>query len=336
MNTALAIFNDPAYWAMLLTMAAPLLLGVTGELICERAGVLNLGIAGTFVAGALVAVLVVQASGEPWDGVTVAAAAGIGIGIVYGLLIGPLRLPQPITGIAVSLLAISLCYFIVLAMFADVSGIPATPPVAHLKGLDNLPSQIARIPVVGQPLSQSAAVTFLTQVLARTSSLTGLAIVAAIVVGYVLYRTPYGLVIRACGNNPHAVITQGRSVNALRIGAVAIGSALMAMGGAAMTIGAAERFSIEGISGNGFLCVALVTIAAWRIGRALLVVLLFAALQAYHASLLHASGLGVVSQIAAILPYLLAIAGLVVMSGNRRRPLALPDTVRTGQFGTSV
>jgi simple sugar transport system permease protein len=335
MSTTFAIFSASSYWAMLLTLAAPLLLGVVGELICERAGVLNLGIAGTFVAGALVALLIVQASKEPWDGLIVAGAAGVVIGMTYGLLIGPLHLPQPITGIAVTMLSIGLCYFIVLAVFPDLARIPSTPQVAHFEGLADLPSEIARIPFIGEPLSRSAAVTFLTQAFARTSSLTGLAVIAAIVVAYALYRTPFGLVIRACGNNPHAVFTQGQSVNARRVGAVAVGSGLMAMGGAAMIIGAAERFSIDVIAGNGFLCVGLVAIAAWRIGRAMLVVLLFAAMQAYHAGLVQSSGISVATQITAILPYLLAIIGLVVMSGNRRRPLALPNAFRPGQFDTA-
>src|SRR5690606_8452911 len=99
MTVMLAIVKDPAYWALLLTLAAPLMLGTIGELICERAGVLNLGIGGIFVAGALVALLMVRASGTSWDGVIIAGMTGIGIGIAFGFLVGPLQLPQPITGL---------------------------------------------------------------------------------------------------------------------------------------------------------------------------------------------------------------------------------------------
>jgi len=332
MTIALAIFKDPSYWAMLLTLAAPLLLGTLGELICERAGVLNLGIAGIFVSGALVALLVVRAAGDSWHGVIAAAATGLGIGVVFGVLIGPLRLPQPITGLAVTLLAIGLSAFAALSIFPDLAQMPVTPPVAHLEGLAEVTREIARIPLIGPPLSRSAAVTFLTEIIARTSSLAALAVIVAVVVAYVLYRTPLGLVIRACGNNPHAVISQGHSVNALRIAAVTVGSTLMAMGGGAMIIGATERFSVNGIAGNGFLCVALVTIAIWRIGWAVLVVLLVAALQAGHARLMLTFGISVTTQVLAILPYLLAIAGLVMMSGNRRRPNALPDATQAGVF----
>ena len=111
-------------------------------------------------------------------------------------------------------------------------------------------------------------------------------------VAFVLYRTPLGLAIRAVGENPAAVEAQGLDVSAVRIGAVVAGSALMALGGAFLTMSAFNAFFFEMINGRGWICIALVVFASWRPGKALLGALLFGAFDAFQLRLQSRSSAG--------------------------------------------
>lgn len=305
MTEALDILLQAHFWAAAIRIATPLLFGVLGALICERSGVLNLGIEGIFVAGAMAGWLAVYLGGSLWLGVGVAAAAGAVLGLLHGGLTVLLGLSQHVAGIGITLFATSAAYFGYRVAFPTVSTPPRIEPFRPL-GLGWLEA----VPVLGPALSQQTALTWL------AFACTGL-------VAFVLSRTPLGLALRAAGDNPAAVDAQGLSVAGLRLGALAAGSALMAVGGAFLTMSAFNAFFFGMINGRGWVCVALTVFASWRPGKALAGALLFGAFDAYQLRLQTLAGGVVPSQIFLMLPYLLSIAALIMVARRADYPRAL-------------
>jgi simple sugar transport system permease protein len=168
-------------------------------------------------------------------------------------------------------------------------------------------------------------------VLFQQTSLTYLALAAVAITAWVLYRTPLGLALRAVGENPAAAEAQGISVVAIRLGAVMAGSALMAVGGAFLTMSAFNAFFFEMVAGRGWVCIALVVFASWRPGKALLGALLFGAFDAFQVRLQQLAGGAVPYQIFLMLPYLLSILALIAMSRRAAVPKALMVPYRKGE-----
>ncbi|MEZ5847384.1 MAG: ABC transporter permease [Geminicoccaceae bacterium] len=311
MTEAFEIFLQASFWAATLRIATPLVLGTLGELVCERAGVLNLGIEGIMTIGAMSGWLFVHLGADLWTGLLLAALIGMAFGLLHGLLTVPLGLSQHVTGIGITLLASSIAYFTYRVILPDVSSPPrieAFQPWTFLAG----------IPVIGPVLAEQTALTFL-------------AILLVPVAGWILFRTPLGLAIRTVGENPSAVEAQGLDVYRLRIGAIMAGSALMAMGGAFLTMSAFNAFFFEMVNGRGWICIALVVFASWNPGKALLGALLFGAFDAYQVRLQQVVGGDVPYQVFLMLPYLLSIAALVLMSRRAACPRALMRAYFKGQ-----
>jgi simple sugar transport system permease protein len=147
----------------------------------------------------------------------------------------------------------------------------------------------------------------------------------------VLYRTPLGLAVRTCGENPAAAEAQGLDVYALRIGALMVGSALMAVGGAFLTLSAFNAFFFEMVNGRGWICIALVVFASWIPWKALLGALLFGAFDAFQVRLQQAVGGAVPYQLFLMMPYVLSIVALVVMARRAAYPQALMRPYIKGQ-----
>ncbi len=302
---AIEILFTASLWAAAVRIASPLIFATIGELICERAGVLNLGIEGIMTAGAFAGWLTVYQGGDLWMGVAVAAATGAAFGLLHAALVVPLGLSQHVTGIGITLLATSLSYLIYRLALPEVTSPPRITPFAPLP----IPG-LVDIPLIGEALFNQTALTYL-------------AFVVVGVVAYVLYRTPAGLAIRTAGENPAAVEAQGIDVTALRMMAVMAGSALMGVGGSFLTLSAFNSFYFEMVNGRGWICIALVVFGSWRPGKALVGALLFAAFDAYQLRLQQVAGGRVPYQIFLMLPYLLSILALVVMSRRASYPRAL-------------
>ena len=313
MDVLLDIFGSANFWAAAIRIATPLIFGVLGALICERAGVLNLGIEGIFVAGAMAGWLAVYLGAGLWGGVLVAALAGALFGLLHAVLTVILGLSQHVSGIGITLLATSVSYFTYRTALPSVTSPPritAFQPVT-IPGLSDLP-------FIGPALFQQTALTWL-----------ALALVA--LVAFVLYRTPLGLAIRAVGDNPASVEAQGLSVRGLRIGAVVAGSALMALGGAFLTMSAFDAFFFGMVNGRGWICIALVVFASWQPGKALLGALLFGAFDAFQIRLQAEIGQVVPGQVFLMLPYLLSILALVLVARKADYPRALLQPWTKGQ-----
>ncbi|WP_299472827.1 ABC transporter permease [uncultured Roseibium sp.] len=301
----LEILISPNFWAAALRIATPLIFGVIGALICERAGVLNLGIEGIFTAGAMAGWMAVWLGAGLWGGVLVAAFAGAVFGLIHAILTVPLGLSQHVSGIGVTLFATSLSYFIYRTALPDVS---SPPRIEAFQPLD--------IPVLSD-------LPFLGPALFQQTSLTFLALLLVVATGYLLYRTPLGLAIQAVGDNPSAVESQGLSVYAIRIGAVVAGSSIMALGGAFLTMSAFDAFFFGMVNGRGWICIALTVFASWRPGKALLGALLFGAFDAFQVRLQTEVGSFIPGQIFLMMPYILSIAALIVVARRADYPRAL-------------
>jgi len=301
----LEIFLSANFWTAALRIATPLIFGVLGALICERAGVLNLGIEGIFAAGAMAGWMAVWLGAGLWGGVLVAAFAGAFFGLIHAILTIPLGLSQHVSGLGVTMLATSSAYFTYRTALPDVT----TPPrIVPFKPLD-LPF-FSDIPFIGPVLFQQTALTWL-------------ALAMVFIVWWMLEKTPLGLAIRAVGDNPDAVDAQGLSVYNLRIGAVVAGSSLMAVGGAFLTMSAFDAFFFEMINGRGWICIALVIFASWRPGKALIGALLFGAFDAFQVRLQTEVGAFLPSQVFLMAPFVLSIIALVVAARGADYPRAL-------------
>ena len=308
----LEFFVTTSFWVAAVRIATPLIFGTLGELLCERAGVLNLGIEGIMTLGAMVGWMAVYLGADLWTGVWLAALAGCLAGLLHGFFTVSLGLSQHVTGIGITLLATSLSSFIYRMTLPEVS----TPPTIQPFEPYAVPL-LSEIPLLGPAFFNQTPMTYL-------------AFVMVGLVAYVLYRTPMGLAVRMVGENPAAAEAQGLDVVLVRLGAVAAGSALMAIGGAFLTMSAFNAFFFNMVNGRGWICIALVVFASWRPGKALLGALLFGAFDAYQLRLQQIVG-GVPYQIFLMLPYVLSILALIVMSRRASYPRALMIPYRKGE-----
>jgi simple sugar transport system permease protein len=311
----LHILITDSFWAAALRIATPLIFGVLGALLCERAGVLNLGIEGIFVAGAMTGWMAVWLGAGLWGGLVVAAFAGGMLGLLHGILTVPLGLSQHVSGLGITMLATSLASFSYRTALPQVTSPPRITPFQPL----DLPI-LSDLPFLGPVLFQQTAMTWL-------------AIFMVALVWWVLNRTPLGMALRAVGDNPDAVDAQGLSVYGLRIGAIVAGSALMALGGAFLTMSAFDAFFFGMVNGRGWICIALVIFASWRPGKALLGAILFGAFDAFQVRLQTEVGAFVPSQIFLMAPYVLSIIALVVVARRAEYPRALLKPWFKGQRG---
>jgi simple sugar transport system permease protein len=313
MDVLFDIFGSANFWAAAVRIATPLIFGVLGALLCERAGVLNLGIEGIFVAGAMAGWIAVWLGAGLWGGVLVAALAGAVFGLLHAVLTVLLGLSQHVSGIGITLLATSLSYFTYRTALPSVTSPPRIVPFQPIAipGLSDLP--------------------FIGPALFAQTPLTWLAFVLVALTALLLYRTPLGLAIRAVGDNPAAVEAQGLSVQGLRISAVVVGSALMALGGAFLTLSAFDAFFFGMVNGRGWICIALVVFASWQPGKALLGALLFGAFDAFQIRLQAEIGQIVPGQFFLMLPYLLSILALVLVARRADYPRALLQPWFKGQ-----
>jgi simple sugar transport system permease protein len=301
------------FWAATLRMATPLIFGTIGELVCERSGVLNLGIEGIMTIGSMAGWMWVYQGGDLWGGVLFAAFVGALFGLLHSLFTVYLGLSQHVTGLGITMLASSLSYFIFRMMLPDVTTPPKIVPFESYA----IPV-LSDLPVVGEALFVQ-------------SPLTWLALALVFIVGYGLFRTPLGLAIRMVGENPMAAEAQGLNVHLVRSGAVIFGSALMAVGGTFLTLSAFDAFYIGMTNGRGWICIALVVFASWRPGKALFGALLFAVFDALQMRVQQQASSAIPYQFYLMAPYVLSILALIIMSRRAAYPKALLVPFRRGE-----
>ncbi len=301
------------FWAATLRIATPLIFGTLGELICERAGVLNLGIEGIMTMGAMAGWMWVYQGGDLYSGLVFAAFIGALFGLLHSGFAVYLGLSQHVAGIGITLLASSLSYFVFRMLLPNATTPPKITPFRNL----DIPL-LSDIPFLGPALFQQTFMTYL-------------AFAAIIFVWYVLHRTPLGLAVRMVGENPMAAEAQGINVLAVRTGAVMAGSALMSVGGSFLTMSAFDAFYFGMINGRGWICVALVIFASWKPGKALLGALLFAGIDAWQVRVQQLPGVTIPYQFFLMAPYVLSILAMIMVSRKALYPKALLVPFRRGE-----
>ncbi len=282
--------------AFLLTVipaATPLLLAAVGELVVERAGVLNLGVEGMMATGAACAFVAALTTGNPWIGVLAGALAGMVLALPFGLLTQTLATNHVATGLALTLFGLGLSGLI-------GEGYVGQPGV-RLPRLD-VPG-LSDLPFLG-------AVLFGHDVLVYAS----FALTAG--VAWFLFRTRAGLVLRAVGTNHDAAHALGHNVMRIRSLAILFGGALAGLAGAHLSLAYTPQWVENMTAGRGWIALALVVFATWRPWRVLAGAYLFGAVWILGLHL-QAMGLGLPSQLLTALPYLATIAALVIISRNR-------------------
>jgi ABC-type uncharacterized transport system permease subunit len=283
-------------------ISTPLLLGAMGELVTERAGVMNLGIEGTMLMSCYVAFLVDFQSHSMILAILSAMLTGASMSLIMAFMASTMKVDQTVTGLALNLLASGISLFWYRVAFKGISteSIPTIQPM----GITEIPL-LSKIPYIGKILFSQGLLTYL-------------AFIMVPVIAFFLYRTQIGLSIRSLGENPRAVDMKGINVTRLQYLSVLFGGIMSGLAGAFITIGTTVRFLPEITAGRGWLALVIVIAGNWKAGRILLATLLFAFLDAFQ---LQLQGIGIQFpfQILLAAPYVLAI---LVLMGSRARSLA--------------
>jgi len=296
---------DIGFFAALLRIATPLLLATMGELITERAGVLNLGIEGTMLLGAMTGFTAAYFTGSLWLGVLAALATGALVGLLMALLTVVLGVSQHVSGIGMTLLTTGLAFFLYRMIF----GQPAVPP--NIVAFTPAPVPLlSSIPIIGPILFNQTAITYL-------------ALLSVPATWFVLYRTRWGLNLRTVGENPRAADTAGVSVWWVRIQALVLSGALMGLGGAYLTMAQYNAFTFGVISGRGWVCIALVVFGQWMPWRCAAGVLLFAMIEALQLRLQANNTLAIPYEVFLMLPFVMTILAMALVSRNANAPASL-------------
>lgn len=283
--------------------ATPLALAALGEVVVERAGILNIGLEGVVLAGAFGA-LVGATDGGIVGGYAAAIGSGLALALLFGLFTVTFRADQIITGTAVTLLAVGLTGTLYRALYGATGAalsIPTSRPIA-------IP-WLSALPVIGLGFFYQPLVTYVVY-----------ASVPAI--SWWMFRTHSGLALRAIGEAPSAAAAAGIRVARARWCAIAFGGATGGLAGGALVLAQAGTFA-EGMSaGRGFIAIAIVVVGRWKPVGVALAALLFGAASALQ-FLLQALGLALPYQLFLGLPYVLTLAVLAGVAGRVRAPASL-------------
>jgi simple sugar transport system permease protein len=287
--------------AATLRVSTPLILGTLGELFAERAGILNLGIEGTMFLGAFVGFAVAGATGSLWLGVLAAIVAGVLAALLMALLAVRLGVNQHVSGLGITLLLIGLSLFAFRLIYGEPRVPPSIEPFGRLSPFD-------QTPILG-PIFEQYALTYIAFALVPAA-------------WWSLYRTSFGLQIRAVGENPEAADAAGVDVSVTRYLALVIAGGLMGVAGAFLSLAQLGAFTFGIIAGRGWVCIALVIFANWEPFKVLWGALLFGGAFALQLRL-QITGLQLPYEVFLALPYLVTIVALAVAGRNVRYPAAL-------------
>ncbi|MCA1641076.1 MAG: ABC transporter permease [Acidobacteria bacterium] len=278
------------FLASTIRLATPLLLAALGGLFSERAGVINIALEGLMLAGAFTAAAMTHYSGSPWIGLLAGIGAGVAVAALHAVASIRYRADQVVSGTAINILMLGVPAMLSGAFFLSSGATPQIPK-------ENL---IPLTPVV-------------------------LALLLVAATWYVLYRTPFGLRLRAVGENPEAADAAGVSVTQMRYSAVLISGALAAVGGAYLSIGQSSLFTRNMTAGRGFIALAALIFGKWRPVQTMLACLLFGATEALAIRMqgVPIRGTEIPNQFVQIIPYVLTIVVLAGFIGHSRAPRAL-------------
>jgi simple sugar transport system permease protein len=289
----LSAINPALLIASLMVAATPIMLAAIGELVVERAGVLNLGVEGMMITGAIFGFAIAVETGSPWLGFAGAAAGGALLSLLFVLLTQVALANQVASGLALTLFGLG---------FSALMGqgyVGIKPP--QIGKLD-IPV-LSDLPVIGKILFSHDPVLYL-----------GIAIVAA--VWFLLNRTRAGLILRAVGENHDAAHALGYKVVRIRIMAIMFGGACAGLGGAYISMVRVPQWTEGMTAGAGWIALALVVFASWKPWRVLLGAWLFGGITVLQLNL-QAAGVAIPVEYLAMSPYLITILVLVILSADK-------------------
>lgn len=302
MNVELITFSLVVGWlSASMRLATPILFAALGETFTERAGILNLGLEGIMLVGALAGFVVAFASGSLWLGILGAALSGVLMGLLMGFMSVTAKVNQVVAGLGITILGGGLSTLLFRLFF----GLRSEPPTIKTFPVRPIPL-LSEIPVLGRMLFSHNVMVYLALVLVAVSWV-------------VLYRTRFGLALRAVGERPDAVDTRGLSVSLLRYLSLIIGGALAAVGGAYLPLANLGLFWTEMTAGRGFIAIAVVVFARWDPVGALLGSLVFGGAHALQLTLQTLEA-PIPSELLLMLPYVATIVVLVSVSRRAEFP----------------
>ncbi|HRT36853.1 MAG TPA: ABC transporter permease [Caldisericia bacterium] len=287
-----------------LRMATPLIIATLGEVFCERSGVLNLGIEGIMLFCSLVAFLTAYFTNNLWLGVLFAILVGILFGILMAFFTVNLGVSQHVSGLGITIFASGLSLF----TYRQIIGSPQIPPTIETFKTFAIPF-LSKIPFIGPILFDQYILTYI-------------ALILVPIVSFVIYKTNFGLSLRAVGENPEAADAVGINVYKTRYIALIIGGALMGLAGSFFTLAYFNMFLYGIVGGRGYVCIALVIFANWDPTKVLLGSLLFGGVDALQLRL-QAIGFNIPYQFFLMMPYVLTIVVLILVARNAIAPSAL-------------
>lgn len=298
------ISNIVALLSTTLRMATPLIFAALGGVFSERSGVINIALEGIMLIGAFTAMAISYITGNPWLGVLAAMGAGVLIAALHALVSIEFKANQVVSGTAINILALGLTGFLLRSMFKHAGQSPSVSQV------ENLPIPLVKdIPIIGEIIGNHIPFVYIALILVALSY-------------WILWKTPFGLRVRAVGEHPAAADSVGINVKRIRYISVLISGLFAGIGGATLSIGLLDVFVENMTAGRGFIALAAMIFGKWTPHGALMAALLFGFADALQ-MLAQTIGLTFIPrQFLLMLPYILTILALTGVIGSATPPAA--------------
>ncbi len=290
-------------------LATPYLFASIGENFGQVSGVVNLGVDGIMLLGAFAAIAVALGTGSLWLGVLAAIVVGILMGLLMSFISVTLKAEQGISGIGLYMFGLGLSALLFKVYFGTVKTIVGFQPI-------KIPV-LGNIPVIGEVFFNQSIIVYAAFLLVPAA-------------WWILEKTTWGLKLKAVGQNPAAADSLGVGVNRVRYVAVCTGSALAGVAGASLSLAMVNLFQENLTAGMGFIAVALVYFGGWKPVGIMLGALLFSSVNALQ-FWMQVLGVGIPSDIAVMLPYILTIVALAFTASRVRQPAALNKPFERGE-----
>lgn len=290
-----------AFLSAAVRLTTPIGFAALGEVLAERSGVFNIGLEGIMLSAALAGAMGSYYLGGPWAGLLLAVVVGVAIGALLAYLTVTMNTNQVVAGVAVNLVAFGMTTFLARLFLRGVETVPAFHPIA-------IPV-LAEFPVIGPVIFKQTVFIYILLVLAA-----GLTIF--------LFRTPWGLALRAAGEHPRAVEAAGVNVALVRYMAVIASGLLAAMGGCFLSIAHLNLFTENMSAGRGFIALAAVIFGKWHPIGALGAAVLFGTADALQL-IIQTYNLSIPYQLPVMMPYVLSLLALSGLVGRASSPAAL-------------
>lgn len=292
--------------ASMIRLSTPLILAALGGMYSERGGVINIALEGIMLAGAFTAAAVTVRVGNPWVGLASAAVAGLAVSLILAVAAIEFKADQVVVGTAINIMFLGVPALVSGALFESTGSTPQLPREETLPDWN--------VPLVGQ-------VPVLSQLFSGHKPLVYLAFAMVPISYYVLFRTRFGLRLRAVGENPEAADTAGVSVARIRYAGVMLSGLLAGVGGAYLSIGQNSLFTRNMTAGRGFIALAALIFGKWHPVGAMLACLLFGLADAVAIRMQGVVNIPV--QMIQIIPYVLTLVVLAGFIGRATPPRSI-------------